>query len=163
LPAFLARLPACRDVPYVAEVARLEWAVCMALQAEEVVSCSIAALSRLGDDAGAARLRLQGSLQLIAARWPVIAIWTAHQKEPIELPGAIVRQASHVAVTRHGHRIRLTSLPIGRYLFRRGLAKGLPLDAAVRRAMARDPLFEPAGELAALFGENLVTDIIGKR
>ena len=70
---------------------------------------------------------------------------------------------SHVAVTRHGHRIRLTSLPIGRYLFRRGLAKGLPLDAAARRAMARDPLLEPAGELDALFGENLVTDIIGKR
>lgn len=160
LPAYLARLPACRTVPYVAEVARLEWAIALSLQAEEVVSCSIAALSRLGNDAGAARLRLQRSLQLIPARWPVVEIWSAHQKEPIELPCGIARRASHVEVTRHAHRICLTALPLGRFAFRRGLAKGLPLDAAVDRAMSRDPRFEPAIELAALFGENIVTDVI---
>jgi len=52
---FLSRYPHAAGLPYLPGVARLEWAVCMALQAEEVVSCSIAALSRLGDDAGAAR------------------------------------------------------------------------------------------------------------
>ena len=40
LPAFLATVPACRTVPYLAEVARLEWAICQSLQAEQLNPCS---------------------------------------------------------------------------------------------------------------------------
>src|SRR5262245_46106327 len=48
LPAYLASLAACRSVPYVAEVARLEWAICTSLHAEEHDPCGIETLSRLG-------------------------------------------------------------------------------------------------------------------
>jgi hypothetical protein len=160
LPAYLASLPACRTVPYVAEVARLEWAICTALQTEELASCSIAALAGLGSEAAAARLQLQPSLRLIPTRWPVVDIWTGHQKEPVELPAGIARRASHVEITRRAQRIRLTSLPVGRFVFRRGLVRGLPLHAAIERAVSRDALFAPATELAALFSENIVTNVI---
>ena len=52
LPAFLATVPACRTVPYVAEVARLEWAICQSLQAEQLNPCSTEPLSGLGVGSG---------------------------------------------------------------------------------------------------------------
>jgi hypothetical protein len=159
LPAFLASLPACRTVPYVAQVARFEWAICMSLHAEERASCSIEALSRLGSEAGAAQLRFQPTLQLIPARWPVLDIWSAHQKNTAELPTSIVRGPNYVQITRSADRIRLISLGAGRFAFRRGLARGLSLQAAVHLAVSRDPLLAFSTELASLFAENIVTDV----
>jgi hypothetical protein len=163
LPAFLASLPACRTVPYIAEVARLEWAICISLNAQEGVSCSIEALSCLGMEAGAARLCFQPTLQLIPARWPVIGIWAGHQNEGVELPSSIVRKATYAQITRFADRMRLTSLGAGRFAFRRGLNRGFSLHAAVQLAVSRDPLFAPTTELAALFTENIVTDILPAR
>jgi hypothetical protein len=160
LPVYLASLPACRSVPYVAEVARLEWAICTSLHAEEQDSCSIEALSRLGGAVGKARLVLQPTVQLIPSRWPVIDIWSAHQRKIIELSDVIVRRATYTQVTRMGERIRLSSLAAGRCAFRRGLARGLSLNAAIRLAMVRDRLFAPEPELASLFGEEIVTDVV---
>jgi Putative DNA-binding domain len=160
LPAYLAGLPACRSVPYVAEVARLEWAICTSLHAEERDSCSIEMLSRLGSGVGDARLVFQPTLQLIPSRWPIIDIWNAHQRKTVELPDAIARRSTYAQVTRMGDRIRLSSLSAGRCAFRRGLARGLSLDAALRLAMARDRPFAPGPEVASLFGERIVTDVV---
>jgi Putative DNA-binding domain len=160
LPAYLAGLPACRSVPYVAEVARLEWAICISLHAEHRDSCSIEMLSRLGGAVGDARLILQPALQLIPARWPIIDIWKAHQRSAVELPGGITRQPTYVQVTRTADRIRLSPLSAGRCTFRRGLARGLSLNAAIRLATSRDRSFAPGVELASLFGENIVTDVV---
>jgi hypothetical protein len=160
LPAFLAAVPACRTVPYLAEVARLEWAICQSLQAEQLNPCSPERLSGLGGEAGAARLILQPALQLVPARWPVMEIWMAHQSDPVEISDSIVRQASHVQVMRHDDRVRLTPLQAGRFAFRRRLARGLCLQAALEWAVSRDPAFSPAHELASLFAENIVTKII---
>ncbi len=163
LPAYLAALPACRSVPYLAELARLEWAICTSLHAEECDSCSIEMLSRLGGGVGDARLVFQPTLQLIPSRWPIIDIWNAHQRSPVELPGAITRRPTHVQVTRSADRIRLSSLSKGRCAFRRGLARGLPLNAAIRLAVSRDRSFAPGIELASLFGEKIVTDVVAAR
>jgi len=160
LPAYLASLPACRSVPYVAEVARLEWAICTSLHAEEHDSCSVEALSRLGGAVGDARLVLQPTVQLIPSRWPTIDIWNAHQKKTVDLPDVIIRRATYVQVARLGDRIRLSSLSAGRCAFRRGLARGLSLVAAIDLAMSRDRSFAPGTEVASLFGENLVTEVV---
>src|SRR6185503_7081632 len=106
------------------------------LHAEEQGSCSIAALSCLGSAVGGARLVLQPAVQLIPSRWPVVDIWNAHQRSIIEWPDAIARRSSYTQATRIGDRIRLSSLSAGRYAFRRGLARGLSLDAAFHLAMS---------------------------
>jgi hypothetical protein len=141
-------------------VARLEWAICTSLHAEEHDSCAIEALSRLGSTVGDARLILQPTLQLIPARWPVIDIWNAHQSDVVKLPDAIARRPTCIQVTRIADRIRLSSLSVGRCAFRRGLARGLSLSAAIDLAMSRDWSFSPGPEVASLFGENLVTDVV---
>jgi len=163
LPAYLASLPACRSVPYVAEVARLEWAICTALHGEEQDSCSIEALSRLGNAVGNARLVLQPTVQLVPSRWPIIDIWNAHQNRIVELPDVIARRSTYAQVTRMGDRIRLSNLSAGRCAFRRGLARKLSLDAAFHLAMSRDALFAPGPELASLFGEGIVTNVVPTR
>jgi Putative DNA-binding domain len=160
LPAYLAGLPACRSVPYVAEIARLEWAIGTSLHAEERDSCSIETLSHLGGEVGDARLILQPTLQLIPARWPIIDIWNAHQRGLVELPDVIVRRATYVQVTRIADRIRLSPLSAGRGAFRRRLARGLSLNAAIHLAVSRDRSFTPGAELASLFSENIVTDVV---
>jgi hypothetical protein len=163
LPRFLARHPSCRGVPYVAEVARLEWSISTSLHRQELQPCLADALTGLGSEASAARLILQPTSDFIPTRWPAFDIWTAHQSETVELPSTITRKTSYVQVIRRDSRVLLTSLPAGRFAFRRGLARGSTLLAAVQRAISRDPLFAPATELALLFSESLVTRVLTNR
>ena len=65
-------------MPFVAETARLEWAIAEALDAASLPATAVAALD--GDDGEATpELVLQPSLRFVISHWPVLSIWSAHQ------------------------------------------------------------------------------------
>src|SRR5436309_1679519 len=80
LPEFIAAFPARAPLPWLADVARLEWAMNVALHAPDAVPLEPEALRTL-PPAALARLtlRLDPSVTLLASRWPVDAIWDANQ------------------------------------------------------------------------------------
>src|SRR3989442_2991820 len=81
-PEFVAAFPACAHLPWLADVARLEWAMNAALHAPDAPALEPEALRAL-DPPALARLtlRLDPSVTLLASRWPVDAIWRANQAD----------------------------------------------------------------------------------
>jgi hypothetical protein len=79
-PDFIAAFPAAAALPYLADVARLEWALNVAWHSGMEPALEAAALAALDPEALAgSTLQLQPSLRLLSSAWPVAAIWRANQ------------------------------------------------------------------------------------
>ena len=80
LPAFIAASPQLAEEPYLADVARLDWAV---HQAERAADCSATTgLQRLAEiDPQALYLRLADGVLLLCSAHPVVSIWQAHRSQ----------------------------------------------------------------------------------
>ena len=79
-PVFLDDFAPARSVPYLADVARLEWARCEAyFAADDGRLCPDALQSVAAVLYPALRFRLHPSVRLVRSRFPVLRIWTAHQ------------------------------------------------------------------------------------
>ena len=75
---FLARFPAAASVPYLPDVARLEWAVTRALHAPDATALEMASLLELGQgDHNRVCFVPHPSVSLIRASYPVDTIWRA--------------------------------------------------------------------------------------
>lgn len=79
MPAFLHSFTPAADYPYLADMARLEWAVhraYFAADADAVGAADLAALSPAQFDA--ARFALHPAVSLCASPWAVVSLWRAH-------------------------------------------------------------------------------------
>ena len=156
-PAFLAQFPACAHLPWLADVARLEWAMNVALHAPDAATLEPIALQALEPRALARlTLRFESSLTLIRSAWPIDAIWRANQPASdgvVDLGAG----AARLEVRRLGDDVVFRTLPSGAFAFRAALAAGQTLEAAVERAFDAEPGFDLAREIRALLEERLLT------
>jgi hypothetical protein len=153
LPDFVAVFPGCVHLPWLADVARLEWAMNTAMHAPDATPFE---LERLGGIAPAALgelvVRVDPSLTLLCSRWPIDAIWRANQPDgdgTVDLDA----QPAWLEVRRVGEEVVFRALPLGTFVFRQALAAGRPLAAAVDAALERAPSFDVAAEFRALLDE----------
>src|SRR5262249_55440762 len=79
---FLESFPPCAGHPYFADVARLEWAMNLALHAEDAVPIAPAKLASVPSEA-VRRLtfQLDPSAAWLRSPWPVDRIWRANQSD----------------------------------------------------------------------------------
>lgn len=78
--AFLARYEHARDLGYLPDVARLEWACHESYRAADAPALDFAALAQVPPDAQATiRFRLHPAVRLVESRHPVASIWQANQ------------------------------------------------------------------------------------
>ncbi|SON57748.1 hypothetical protein HDIA_4207 [Hartmannibacter diazotrophicus] len=156
-PRFLKSLETLAELPFVAEVARLEWAIAEALDAKSEPPLALEALAGASLSLSPC-LRLQPSLRLIALRTPVLAIWQAHQAGQEPAPGWR-REVERIALWRCGDAVRLATIGHSDFAFRHALAAGCGLEPAVKRALARDPMFDLLGALVRLIQDGLVVEL----
>lgn len=158
-PDFLRKLASLRAMPFVAETARLEWLIAVALDRPVMPCLPLSSLDWL-DAPERASFRLQPSALATISRWPVFSIWTAHQYEA-EPDLGFVRsgRSERIVLWRSGPNIRMVRTDAGRFRFLRSIAAGASLERAASRALAIDPLFDLATALAQLFGDGLVTAV----
>jgi hypothetical protein len=159
LPEFLAEFPACRHLAYLADVARLEWAMHGAAHAEDAVPLAPTALEGL-DRArvGALRFDFDPSVSLLSSRWPIDRIWHANQDGAdavvdLDTGGVCleVRRRDDVVVFR--------ALGPAAYALRRALLDGACLAAAAERALDVDETFDLPGALGALVRDGVLTGV----
>lgn len=157
-PRFLRTFDGLTDLAFVAETARLEWAIAEALDCAAVPACPASAL-------GAASaletpdLRLQPSLRLMVSHWPALTIWSDHQRETSPHVAGAEPRTERIAVWRAGDNVRFQLLCAANFAFRHALAHGQGLDRAAMRALAEDAQFDLADALARLFIDGLVAGI----
>jgi hypothetical protein len=153
---FLAGFPPCRELVYLPDVARVEWAMHAAAHAPDAEAVDPGRLREVPAEAtGGLVLRLHPSLALVSSPWPVDRIWRANQ------PGAdaevdLAAGAARVEVRRLGDDVVWRSLPAAEHAFRAALAGGAALAPAAEAALAVDGTFDLAAALGALFTEQLV-------
>jgi hypothetical protein len=161
-PAFLARLPQARSLAYLADVARLEWAINAAWHAPDappVDAEAAAGLIAMGfSDLG---LRLHPSCRLVASPFPVDRIWQVHQKtcsarEPVDLGAGGVRLLVH----RRNDEVGWIKLPPADFAFLGSLIIDGTLRKAHACARAVEHGFDPTPLLAALIEDGLVSSIV---
>ena len=79
LPAFIADSEQLRDVPYLADIARLDWQVAAAERAADA-TLDTESLSLLAETPPAQlRLHLMPGTALVASACPIVSVWLAHR------------------------------------------------------------------------------------
>jgi len=152
-PAFLAGFEPARMLPYLSDVARLEWAVNLAYNAPDEAPLAPATLVDLAPDAyPRLRLGLHSSCRLVRSRFPIKRIWLANR------PGAEPQDAIDLAeggaallVMRREFEVALIEIEPAEHDFLAALQAGETIERACTFALETDAAFDLAGLLARQF------------
>jgi hypothetical protein len=157
---FLARFEPCQNLPYLADVARFEWALNIAATVREATPLQEETLAAVpAQQAAYVALRLQPSLSYFASPWPIDAIWQANNEDEVPTIDLTSGGAS-LEIRRAGEAVVWRRLDPGTFSFRTALADGLVLAAAMAAATLRDPAFDVTAALRHVFGEGLATAFV---
>ena len=147
LPVFIAAAEQLASEPYLADVARLDWAVHQAEQAADDDNVA-EGLNRLSEpDPAALRLRLRAGHAVLVSAYPLHAIWQAHRSDDPDR-FAPVRQAfaeqraEAVRVRRHGYQVAVDAIAPGTAAFEVALLQRQALGDALALAAEADGEFE---------------------
>ncbi len=148
---FLDGFEPAKDVPYLGDVARLEWARLNAHHAADAEPVSIDRLAAIPQAAlEGLRFTLHPSLQLLRSRFPVVSLWAVTSGAD---PAAEVdmTRGEEAAVLRPAFAVDARLLPPGGYAFMEQLAAGRSLAEAAGQASDSCPGFDLAAHLQGLF------------
>jgi hypothetical protein len=141
LPAWIELDPQLASEPYLADVARIDWAVHTIEHAADVEQPP-AGLALLGEvEPARLRLRLRPGLALLASRFPVVTIWQAHRRDGDDrfaaVRAAFAAQAQETAlIARHGWRADVEALDAPTAAFITALQRGDDLAHALEEVGA---------------------------
>lgn len=153
---FLHHFEPARELPYLGDVAQLEWALHEVLHAPSAKPRAhlLTALSDLPEQALAAMgLDLHPATRLVASRFPVLRIWQVNRMDVTGHTGQIPevnldQGGQQVLVMRHTGEVMLEPLGAGGFALLATLADGSALGSAVAAALCAEPGFDVGGFLA---------------
>src|SRR5215471_10246158 len=154
-PGFLGTFEACKGLPYLPDVARLEWAIHLAAQAPNVAPLDPALLGSVAP-AEMARLRFipRAGLAYLVSDWPVDRIWRAHQDESEPMPD-LGAGSAYLEIGPSGEGVFLRALEPAVLTFRSALFSGMTLGEAIEEAARKDPDLDFAGLISGFLDDNL--------
>jgi hypothetical protein len=150
-PNFLADFPPCRALPYLADVARFEWAIDRALTAADGCATDPRLLASAVADADGLRLEFLPCYRLLVASWPVDRIHKAHRGPAGMGDLRIAPEAVRLEIWRQDNEVMFRRLDDASFALRRSLADGMTMTASIARAIAIDPLLDIPTELHRIF------------
>jgi hypothetical protein len=157
---FLVRFAPCQKLPYLADVARFEWALNIATTVREATPLQAETLAAIPPgEAAYVALRLQPSLSYFASPWPIDTIWQANQEDEVP-PIDLANGGASLEIRRAGEAVVWRRLGPGTFAFRTALADGLVLAAAMSAATLRDPAFDLTAALRHVFSEGLAVGFV---
>ena len=160
LAGFLGRLPEAASLPYLPDVAALEWAWHEAFHAAEAPALDAARLAALPESAlGGLRLRLSPAARLVASRYPVLAIWEANRDgAPEGAEISLDAGPDWLLVTRRELERAIERVTPGEHALLAALASGAPLAEACEAAAAAAPGIDLEAAMARFVAERTITD-----
>lgn len=159
---FLTSFPPAAPLPYLPDMARLEWAMHRAHYAPDAEAVSAGQLAAIAP----ARLeqctmRLHPACSLHASPWAVAPLWLAHQPGAEQDFPAAMAQPSHAIVLRPQWQVRLLPLSPAAHAALAQLAAGATFGAALDAAFALDEDFDIGGQLGLWLEHRLIVDTGG--
>jgi hypothetical protein len=153
-PEFLERYAPAADLPYLPDVARLEWAIDEANRAADathVPDAVLAALSNVVPERlPAVRLALDPSCRVLRSPYPILHIWRANQPDRADDERIALDEGGvALVVRRDAVGIAVASVADGEHAWLAALARHETLSAAIDAAIAADPSFDLGASLRA--------------
>jgi len=146
LAQFVAAFPHTQDLPYLADVARMEWLAHRAYYAPDSAPFDRAALARARPEQYAALIpRLAPGSAVLASAWPLARIWEVHQNGYVGDPELDLNAGpDRIVIFRPRWHVEVRSLSLGEYCFFSGALRTQPLGELIESACAIDPAFDPS-------------------
>lgn len=161
LPEFIAGFEPARDVGYLADMARLEFARVSAYHAADAdgVTSETVALALASDErVGELRLSLQPSVAVVESAYAVVSLWAAHQGAA-DISSVDPAVAQDALVLREALDVLVLRLPPGAARFVRAVQCGKSLGDAAVDATDAAPDFDLSATLALLLGHGALSSI----
>ena len=160
LPEVIAQSPLAGSVPYLADVARLEWHVHWAHYAPDAQPQALdaAALGTLlAQPADTLRAGLVDGAWYVASPWPVVSIWRAHQPDAtIALSNIGLDTHEAAIVTVQDRRVVVLDLDASTAAFLTACDATPSLEAALTQTLAVQADFDLTACLAGLYRAGLL-------
>ena len=162
LPEFLAAAPQLVDEPFLADVARVEWALHRAARAPDAV-LDAPSFALLADDAPVS-LALSPGVMTLASAYPVVSIINAHlsSQPTLDDVASLLRQdhREFALVWRQGYKPTVRELGATEYKFIIALEKNLTLETALDQAASINAAFDFNTWLGQAVQTGLITGAI---
>ena len=164
---FLASYPHARDLPYLPDVARLEWAVDEAGRAADPGGMPEALLAALGtipaDRITAQRFVLDPTCCFVDSAYPVLRIWQVHQPGwEGDIAVAFGAGSDHLLVRREAGGVVIERLAPGDFALLRALAGGDDLASALDAALTAEPAFDLGTTLRTCIANRTLSELRGE-
>ena len=162
--SFLAGFAPAAELPYLPDVARLEWAWHQAFHAADAPAFDLARLGAVPAERHALlRFVLHPSARLLASDYPIVRIFEINQEgyggdTNVDLAEGGVQ----ALVIRRGLTVYVEPLATGEAELLTALAGQQPLGAAVPASLAAQPDFDLAGTLAGHLRRGTLVDILAE-
>jgi hypothetical protein len=156
-PAYLETAPGAPA--YLADVARLEWALNLAFHAPDAAPLTASDLAMPEpQDCAALRLAPLPATSVLRSPYPVLAIWQANQPGAPEDATVDLRQGGQTVLAWRdaGGDAACRSLDTAEAAFLAALVEGRPLGDAARTAIAADTRFDLATAIAGLLAQPIL-------
>lgn len=158
-PAFIETFPPAAELPYLADVARLEIARTQAYHAADAVPLDAAAWQAVDVNAiSGMRVTLHPSLRVLRSVFPVVTIWSMNTGvlEPASIEDCAAEDA---VIARPNADVEVRTLPPGGAAFLDALAAGQTLGEAASTAAGDHAGFDLSVNLAGLIGAGLAIQL----
>jgi hypothetical protein len=158
--AFLADFPPAREIPYLADVARLEWRVHRAHYAADPGPFDPARLASVPPERQLQlRPRLHPACHVLQSAYPVARIWEIHQDAfsgefEVDFPGG----PANALVYRPRFRVEVAQIGDAEAAFLGAVLDGQTLDAALAAAQLRDASFDLGHSLNEWVQSSVIVD-----
>jgi uncharacterized protein len=153
LARFVGTFPHTLDLPYLPDVARMEWLAHRAYYAADAAPFDFKAALP-----GNPRFQLAPPCALLASRWPLGRIWQVHQDDyagPVDVD--LASRPDRIVVHRPRWRVEVRSVAPGDFRFLEAVQAGTMLDAALEAAIVADPAFDASLALARWVDAGVLT------
>ena len=158
--SFLEQFEPAQSLPYLPDVARLEWLTHQAFHAADGGALEIGALASLPQDQlDSVHLNMHPSLQLMQSDFPVHRIWQVNQENVSAVSIDLDEGGVNLAIFRDGMDIALMPLARADYDFLAGLREK-SLANASDLTLLRHTDFDPGQALHLVFSQGLVVSLL---
>lgn len=158
---FIADFPPTKTLPYLADIARLEFAIQNSRHAADVQPILLDQLiHRIEDEMLTyTALKLAPSVQLLSSEFAIASIWFAHQPQStLQLSQISIHQPETLLLTRPSLEVDIHMVEPGMAVFIDHLIQGLSIGDAAEHASELS--FDPVSAVQLLFKQHAISQLI---
>jgi hypothetical protein len=158
-PTFVSQRADDHHLPYLADVARLEWARGEAYFAADADALAPATLVDAGERVAELKFTLHPATRLIRSAFPIVTIWGANQPENTEVPVLDMTVGECALVSRAAMTVVTRQIAESDGIFVEKIVAGATFGDAADSALAHDSSFDLQGALALHLRHGTFTEI----